>query len=132
MTETAFKKPDKVIEVELPVQPVGWRILVRPFEPKSTWKDTEIVIADEALESEELLTCVGKIVAMGDQCYQAVTRSGIELAKMDPKPKVGDWIMYGTYGGQKIVTKAGTKYLLMNDDCIMGIVKDPETFRAYL
>lgn len=132
MTETAFERPKREVEVELPVQPVGWRVLIRPYEPKETWGDSDIVITGEALESEEHLTYVGQIVAMGDQCYQAVTRSGIELSKMDPKPKVGDWIMYGTYGGQKVITKAGAKYLMMNDDGIMGIVSDPASFRAYI
>lgn len=130
MSEIAFKAPDTEIAAELPVMPVGWRVLVRPYEPK---KQTAggIELPDEVLQSETLLTYVGQIVAMGDQCYKAVTRSGIELANMDPKPQVGDWIMYGTYGGQTIITKAGTKYLLMNDDGIMGIVKDPATFRVY-
>ncbi len=132
MTEVAFEKPERDIDVDLPLTPVGWRILVRPYEPKNTWGETELVIADEALESEKLLTCVGQIVAMGDQCFKAVTRSGIELANIEPKPKVGDWIMYGTYGGQKVTTKRGTKYLVMNDDGIMGIVKDPESIRAYI
>ncbi len=132
MTDVAFEAPKVDIAVDLPAQPVGWRVLIRPYEPKDTWGDTSIVIADEALESEKLLTCVGQIVAMGDQCYKAVTRSGIELANIDPKPKVGDWVVFGTYGGQKLVTKAGTKYLLMNDDGILGVVRDPEEIRAYL
>jgi len=131
MTEVAFQKAEHDIDVELPIQPVGWRVLVRPFEPP-TETAGGIALPAEARESEEYLTYVGQIVAMGDQCYKAVTRSGIELANMDPKPKVDDWIMYGTYGGQKVVTKAGTKYLMMNDDCIMGIVTDPASFRAYL
>jgi len=131
MSEVGFLKPERNIEAELPVQPIGWRILVRPFEAPKT-SAGGIQLPDEALESEAHLTYVGQIVAMGDQCYKAVTRSGIELANINPKPKIGDWIMYGTYGGQKIVTKAGAKYLMMNDDCIMGIVKDPASFRAYL
>lgn len=131
MSEVAFQAPKGDIEVELPVTPVGWRVLVRPYEPPKK-SSGGIELPDEALESEQLLTYVGQIVAMGDQCYKAVTRSGIELANMELKPKVGDWIMYGTYGGQKIITKAGAKYLLMNDDGIMGIVKDPASFRAYL
>jgi chaperonin GroES len=124
-------KPDKEIDVELPILPIGWRVLVRPFEPP-TVSAGGIAIPDEARESEEHLTYVGQIVAMGDQCYKAITRSGIELANMEPKPQVGDWVMYGTYGGQKLITKAGAKYLIMNDDGIMGIVKDPASFRAYL
>lgn len=132
MTEVAFEKPAEDIAVELPVVPVGWRILVRPYSPPKTYGESRIEIGDDVLESEQLLTYVGQIVAMGDQCFTAVTRSGIELANINPKPKVGDWIMYGTYGGQTIKTKSGAKYLMMNDDGIMGIVKDPSAFRAYL
>ena len=132
MTEVAFEKPEREIEVDLPMQPVGWRVLIRPYTPPNTWGDSELVIADEAMESEQLLTCIGQIVAMGDQCFRAVTRSGIDLSMIDPKPKVGDWVMYGTYGGQKLATKTGTKYLVMNDDGIMGVVQDPAMFRAYL
>ena len=131
MTEVAFEKPSQDIDVDLPVIPVGWRVLIRPFEPPSE-SAGGIVLPDEAKQSEEHLTYVGQIVAMGSECYKIVTRSGIDMSQIDPKPKVGDWIMYGTYGGQKIVTKAGTKYLMMNDDGIMGIVKDPASFRAYI
>lgn len=131
MTEIAFQPPEKEIGVELPVTPIGWRVLVRPYKPKSQ-SDGGIALPDEALESEQLLTYVGQIVAMGDQCFTAITRSGIDLSKIAHKPKVGDWIMYGTYGGQTIQTKSGTKYLIMNDDGIMGIVDDPASFRAYL
>jgi len=131
MNDVAFKKPERAIEVELPVQPIGWRVLIRPFEAP-THTAGGIKLPDEAMESEEHLTYIGQIVAMGDQCYCAVTRSGIKLKDINPKPKVGDWIMFGTYGGQKVITKAGAKYLMMNDDGIMGIVKDPASFRAYL
>jgi co-chaperonin GroES (HSP10) len=132
MSEVAFEKPKQDISPALPVQPVGWRMLVRPYEPEKTYGETQIHIAEEALEAEKLLSCVGQIVAMGDQCFMAVTRSGIELSKINPKPKVGDWIVYGTYGGQRLHMKDGQEYLMMNDDCIMGIVDDPKLFRAYL
>lgn len=132
MSEVAFERPDKDISVDLPLQPVGWRVLVRPYKPPKTFGESQIEVPDEALESEELLTYVGQIVAMGNLCFQAVTRSGINLADTDPKPKVGDWIMYGTYGGQTLKTKDGRKFLVINDDGIMGILDDPTQFRAYL
>lgn len=132
MTEVGFIAPKEDIEVTLPVTPIGWRVLIRPYKPSKTYGESDIEIPDEALDSEELLTYIGQIVAMGDQCYKAVTRSGIELSNINPRPKVGDWIMYGTYGGQTIRTKAGVKYLMMNDDGIMGIVEDPAIFRAYI
>lgn len=132
MTEVAFEQPTEEVKVRIPIQPTGWRVLIRPYEPKDTYGDTNIAIANEALESEELLTYVGQIVAMGSECYKAITRSGIDLSNIDPKPKVGDWIIYGTYGGQKVHMKNGAKYLLMNDDGIMGVIEDPAEFRAYL
>ena len=131
MTQVDFKKPAADIEAELPVQPIGWRVLIRPYEV-ADHSAGGIALPDEVKESEDLLSYVGQIVAMGDQCYKVTTRSGINMADINPKPKVGDWIMYGTYGGQKLITKAGAKYLIMNDDGIMGIVKDPASFRAYL
>ena len=103
MTEVAFEKPSQAIDVELPVTPIGWRVLIRPFEPPKE-SSGGIVLPDEARQSEEHLTYVGQIVAMGDLCYKAQTRSGIDLSHINPKPQVGDWIMYGTYGGQKIIT----------------------------
>jgi co-chaperonin GroES (HSP10) len=132
MGEVAFEAPQAEVEAELPLLPVGWRVLVRPYEPDATYGETGIAIANEALESEKLLSYVGQIVAMGSECFKAVTRSGIELANIDPKPKVGDWIVYGTYGGQRIRMKNGTDYLLMNDDGIMALIDDPRQFRAYL
>jgi len=128
--EVAFQEAENDIVAELPIHPVGWRVLIRPYDAPDTVGD--IAIPDEAKESEELLTYVGQVVAMGSECYKAVTRSGIELSKIDPKPKVGDWIIFGTYGGQVIRTKDGTKWLIMNDDGIMGIVDDPSVFRAYI
>jgi len=131
MSNVAFTKPETDIEAKLPVVPIGWRVLIRCYTAP-THSAGGIEIPDEAKESEELLSFVGQIVAMGSECYKVRTRSGIEMSEIDPKPKVGDWIMYGTYGGQTIRTKSGAKYLIMNDDGIMGIVDDPSTFKVYI
>ncbi len=131
MNQIAFDEPVTDIEAQLPVVPVGWRVLIRTYEAPKT-SDGGIIHAEEALESENLLSYVGQIVSMGSECFKVKTRSGIDMANIDPKPKVGDWIMYGTYGGQTIRTKSGVKYLMMNDDGIMGIVSDPSVFRVYI
>lgn len=128
--EVTFIKAVKDIEADIPMIPLGWRVLIRPYEAPDTVG--EIAIPEEAQEAEALLTYVGQVVAMGSECYKAITRSGIDLSKVDPKPKVGDWVIYGAYGGTTIMTKTGIKYLAMNDDCLMGIAPDPTIFRAYL
>lgn len=132
MTEVAFEKPATDIEADCPITPVGWRVVIRPYVPPRTFGEQKIELAEETIESETLLTYVGQIVAMGSECYTAVSRSGIDLSKIEPKPKVGDWVMYGTYGGQSVKTKAGQKFLVMNDDGIMAIVEDPHQFKYYL
>lgn len=130
MTQIAFEEPETDIEAECPITPVGWRVVLRPYRPPK--KFGQIELADETIENEELLTYVGQVVAMGSECYKAVTRSGINLAEINPKPKVGDWVIYGTYGGQTVRTKAGVKFLVMNDDGIMAIVAGPDDFKYYL
>lgn len=131
MSTVDFVKPKTDIEPELPVVPVGWRVLLRCYEAP-TKSAGGIDMPEEVMESEGLLSYVGKIVAMGSECYKLTTRSGIRMSDIEPKPKVGDWVMYGTYGGQSIITKTGAKYLIMNDDSIMGVVPDPAVFRVYI
>lgn len=131
MTEVAFEKGVKPIEAVLPIQPIGWRVLIRPYEAPET-SVGGILFAKDTKESENLLTYVGQVVAMGSECFKAISRSGIDMSQIDPKPEVGDWIMYGTYGGQTIKTKTGAKYIIMNDDGIMGICNDPAALRAYI
>lgn len=131
MDQIQFQKPDKDVAVQLPVTPLGWRVLVRPFVPAKT-SEGGIEFVDETIENETILTNVGQIVAMGSHCYQAVTRSGINMQNIDPKPQVGDWIMYGTYGGQKFNSREGVTYTMINDDSIMGIVEDPANIRNYI
>ncbi len=132
MDQVQFAKPDEEVSARLPMVPLGWRILVRPYVPPKT-TEGGIEMVEETLENEKVLTNVGQIVAMGNSCYQAITRSGIDMSKVEPRPKVGDWIMYGTYGGQKFHTRdGGAMYTVINDDSVMGIVDEPRNIRAYL
>ena len=58
-TETDSKK--------LPV-PVGWRLLIMPYESPSTTKGG-IEIPDHVLERERLATVVGCVLAIGPDAY---------------------------------------------------------------
>ena len=129
-TEVSFDQPKTEVDC-LPIMPLAWRLLIRPFEPEDKTSGG-IIKAQETLEAEELLTYVGQIVAMGSQCYKAVTRSGIDLNKEEVKPKVGDWVVYGVYGGTMVRMAGGGKYLIANDDAILGIVRDPLDFKYYI
>lgn len=130
MKSVPFEKPEKEIDT-LPAMPVGWRILIRPYRPEK-FTTGGIALPDEALENEEILTYCGQIVAMGNKAYTAITRSGINMAEIEPKPKVGDWVVYGTHGGQKLRLKGGGMYIATNDDAIVCIINDPLDFQYYL
>lgn len=131
MTQVAYNKPGVDIGVQLPAAPIGWRILIRPYRPEVK-TEGGIYLPDEALDNEEILTYCGQIVAMGNKCYTAVTRAGIDMSQVDPKPKVGDWVIYGTHGGQKLRMKGGGMYIVVNDDSISCVVNDPREFQYYL
>jgi len=127
--EVVFVPPLEEIMPDIPVQPLLWKLLIQPYVPS---KNAGVIeMTDDAVESESLLTYIGRIVAMGSQCYKMKTRSGIDLAEETNMPKVGDWVVYGTYGGQTLRMKDGRKYLLLNDDGILAKVYDPSAFKFY-
>jgi co-chaperonin GroES (HSP10) len=130
-TQTVFVKPDSDVVPDIPVKPLGWRVLIRPYRPDDT-SAGGIAIPEEALEATEILTFIGQIVDMGNLAFTAKTRSGILMADIEPKPQVGDWVMYGQYGGQNLRLRNGQKYVMMNDDGIMGVARDPKEFLIYL
>lgn len=45
--------------------------------------------------------------------------------------KVGDWVCYGRYSGQRIEFQ-GVKFILANDDEILAKISGPDGFRAYI
>lgn len=125
-----FEPPAKVLN-SCPIQPIGWRLVIAPYEPEQK-SEGGIYIAEQALEAERLLTFCGKVVAMGEACYKAVTRSGLDMSQWTRAPQVGDWVIYGTYGGQRVVTKNGARFVITNDDAVLAIVDGPHEFKYYL
>lgn len=130
MSVTTFVAPKHELNA-CPIKPMGWRLVIAPFEPENK-TEGGIVLAEAAVESERLLTYCGQIVAMGEACFTAVTRSGIDMKQWATKPVVGDYVIYGTYGGQRVVSKGGVRYMITNDDAILAVAKDPRDFKYYL
>jgi co-chaperonin GroES (HSP10) len=129
--EVPFVAPEKAVELEFtPPRAILWRMVIEPFEPPNMTAGG-IALAEEALETERLLTNVGKVVNMGPLCYRGKTTSGLVMED-DDNPKVGDWVIYGTYGGQKVKTKSGRVFIVINDDNILGVVESPEHYQYHL
>ena len=112
------------IQNELP-QPTGWRILVLPFTPKEKTKGG-IIIAQEALDKARIATNCGYVVKMGPMAY-----GDKEKFPSGPWCKKGDWVIFARYAGSRLPIEGG-EVRLLNDDEVLGTIKDPESVLHYI
>jgi|TARA_R110000824_G_scaffold16456_2_gene68161 chaperonin GroES len=98
-------------------QPLGWKVLVKPFEaPERT--EGGIFLPSQSQDAEEYLTSHGHIISMGELAYRE-RESGAKWK--GHWPVIDDHVTYGKYAGQKIVVD-GEKFLILNDDEITSIL----------
>ncbi len=124
MSETTFTPPAEELSVETP-KPLLWRVLVRPLEPPQT-TEGGIFLTEEIQRNQQFITVVGQIVDMGPRAFVGERWEGM------PEIGIGTWVLYGTYGGQRIELTDGRDYLLVNDDQLLGVISDPEMYRKKL
>lgn len=121
--ETTFQPPEQAIELPMP-RVTLWRLLVEPYRPPKHL-ESGLIVPDEVVEAASLLTIVGQIRAMGEQCFQK------ESLKDPLNPSVGDWIVYGKYAGQVIHMADGREFRIIDDDKIIAVVDDPSHIKGY-
>ena len=112
------------IKDELPV-PTGWRLLVLPFTPKEKTKGG-IIIAQESLDKARIATNCGYVVKMGPMAY-----GDKEKFPTGPWCKEKDWVIFARYAGSRLPIEGGEGRLL-NDDEVLGTIKDPESVLHYI
>ena len=112
------------IKNELP-QPTGWRILVLPFTPKEKTKGG-IIIAQESLDKARIATNCGYVVKIGPMAY-----GDKEKFPTGPWCKKGDWVIFARYAGSRLPIEGG-EVRLLNDDEVLGTIKDPESVLHYI
>ena len=98
--------------------PVGWRILVLPFEASKKSKGG-IIYSDDAVERASIASTCGNVLAMGSQSYEK------ENFPEGPWCKKGDWVVFARYAGSRIKIQGG-EVRLLNDDEILATIKNPE------
>ena len=98
--------------------PTGWRILVMPFKVKEETKGG-IIIAQETLEKLRIATNCGYVLKMGPLCYSE------KKFTSGPWCKKGDWVIFARYAGSRLPIEGG-EVRLLNDDEVLGTIKDPE------
>ena len=103
---------------ELP-NPSGYRILVLPFTPKEKTKGG-ILFSQESLDKARIATTCGYVLKMGDLAYQDKDKFG------EPWCKKGDWVIFARYAGSRLPIEGG-EVRILNDDEVLGTVKDPES-----
>ena len=112
------------IKDELP-QPSGWRLLVLPFTPKEKTKGG-IIIAQESLDKARIATNCGYVVKMGPMAY-----GDKEKFPTGAWCKKGDWVIFARYAGSRLPIEGG-EVRLLNDDEVLGTIKDPESVLHYI
>jgi len=117
MSETQTALTDAEIEAQMP-RPVGYRLLIALPTVEETY-GSGIIKVDKTLHEEKILTVVGYVIDMGEQCY-----ADKERFPNGPWCKVGDCVVFRASSGTRIKVN-GQEYRLMNDDSIEAVVADP-------
>ena len=111
--------PENIQKSQLPV-PSGWRLLVLPFTPREKTKGG-ILIAQESLDKLRIATNCGYVISMGPLAYHDK-----EKFPTGPWCKKGDWVIFARYAGSRLPIEGG-EVRILNDDEILGTLKDPES-----
>ena len=108
----------KDVEDQLP-KPVGYRILVLPFTPK-TKSAGGIFFSQETLDKARIATTCGYVLKMGPLAYK--DKDKFE----EPWCKKGEWVIFARYAGSRLPIEGG-EVRILNDDEVLGTVTDPES-----
>jgi co-chaperonin GroES (HSP10) len=100
-------------------KPTGWRIVVLPFRPPKKTK-SGIVLAEQAVERQQIATVCGYVVSTGPLAY-----GDTEKFPHGPWCKKGDWVVFGRYAGARIGIDGG-EIRILNDDEVLATIADPD------
>jgi len=100
-------------------QPTGWRILVLPFTPRDKTKGG-ILISQESLDKLRISTNCGYVLKLGPLAY-----GDKERYPTGPWCKEKDWVIFARYAGSRLPIEGG-EVRLLNDDEVLGTIKNPE------
>ena len=105
--------------------PSGYRMLVLPFTPKEKTKGG-ILFSQESLDKARIATNCGYVLKLGPLCYQDKDKF-----PTGPWCKEKDWVIFARYAGSRLPIEGG-EVRLLNDDEVLGTVKDPESVLHYI
>ena len=100
-------------------EPTGWRLLVLPFKMKERTKGG-LYLGQETIERQQVGSNCGMVLKMGAHCYDK------ERYPEGPWCKKGDWVIFARYAGSRLPIEGG-EVRILNDDEVLGTIKDPES-----
>ena len=117
--------PENIQDVadQLP-EPSGYRLLLLPFTPREKTKGG-ILFSQEKLDKARIATTCGYVLKMGDLAYKDNEKF------IEPWCKVGDWVIFARYAGSRLPIEGG-EVRIINDDEVLGTIKDPESILHYI
>lgn len=136
--DTDWANPeDMAIPEDLP-PPYSWRVCVMPVQPKRVSKGG-IHLPVQAQDAEGHLQIIGKVVGLGPLafrssklCASLMDRIRILFGRpVSWAPKIGDWVVYGRYTGQRTEYK-NLRLVMMNDDELIAGAGSASGFRIYV
>ena len=112
-----LNKKDEEKATQLP-KPQGYKILCAIPEMEKEY-ESGLIKADETIRTEEILTTVLFVVALGPDCY-----SDKDRYPTGPWCKVGDFILVRPNAGSRILIH-GKEFRIINEDSVEATVLDP-------
>ena len=97
------------------IQPTGHYILILPDEVK-TKTEGGLILVPETVEQKERETTKGILIAVGHIGWA-------EFGDGSFWAEIGDYVCYGKYAGRDMDGDDGKKYVLMNAEDILAVLK---------
>ena len=112
-----LNKKDEDKATQLP-KPQGYKILCAIPEMEKEY-ESGLIKADETIRTEQILTTVLFVVALGPDCY-----SDKDRYPTGPWCKVGDFILVRPNAGSRLLIH-GKEFRIINEDSVEATVLDP-------
>ena len=107
------------------VKVMGWNMIVQPIKVREETEEG-LVFADKTIDDMKYVHNVGRVLALGDECYTDKTN----FTKTDdegnaiPWVEVGDFILYGRNRGERVYIK-GHQLVLLADSLPLLKIGNP-------
>lgn len=141
LDNTGWYTDDETPDPEDLPRPFAWHLLVRPLDTSKKTKGG-IVLPDQTREEQAVTQYMGRVIEIGPLCWtkeehqepivQPDSEGNIWIVDRVFKPwcAAGDVVFYTKYAGAKLIC-GGVKYIVLNDDEVLGLVTNPELMRVW-